>query len=223
MDSSGSPKGVIWDLDGVLADTAEAHYVSWKEALAWWNIPFDRAAFERVFGMNNRDTLTELLGRVPEPQELMEIGDLKEDLFRGEVKGRVKAHAGALRLLGELEREGWWQALASSAPRANIDLLLDTLEIRDRFCVIQSGEDLPAGKPDPALFQITAEALGLPSERCVVVEDAPSGVEAARRAGIPCIAVATTRTRHALRADRVFDDLTQLTVTDFADLIDGDS
>jgi HAD superfamily hydrolase (TIGR01509 family) len=217
---SDAQRGVIWDLDGVLADTAEAHFRSWKETLAWWNIPFDRVAFDRVFGMNNRDSLTELLGRDPEPQELTEIGELKEDLFRREAKHHVKAGPGAVRLLEELEQNGWWQALASSAPQANIDLLLDLLSIRERFCVIRSGEALPAGKPDPTLFLETAEAMGLPPGRCVVVEDAPPGVEAARRAGMGCIAVATTRSREALQADRVFDDLTHVTVADFANLMD---
>ena len=212
-------RGVIWDLDGVLADTGEAHYQAWATVLSERKIPFDRAAFDRVFGMNNRGALTELLGRVPNDEELGEIAGRKEILFRQFTEQLVLPMPGALRLLDELAGAGWVQGVASSAPQENIDLLVDTFDIRRYFAVILSGAGLPAGKPDPSLFLQTARGLHLPPEQCVVVEDAPAGVEAARRAGMPCIAVATTRPREILGPGPVFADLQSVTVQTFSDCL----
>lgn len=212
-------RAVIWDLDGVLADTGEAHFQAWATALSARRIPFDRPAFDRVFGMNNRGTLTELLGRAPTEEELGDIADRKEHIFRELAGGLVRPMSEAIQLLDELEGAGWLQAVASSAPQENIDLVVDTFNIRRYFTAILSGAGLPAGKPDPALFLLAARALGLPPERCVVVEDAPVGVEAARRAGMPCIAVATTRPRETLGPGPVFDDLQSVTEATFSDVL----
>ena len=212
-------RGVIWDLDGVLADTAEVHFQAWARALSAHEIPFDRVAFDRVFGMNNVGTLTVLLGRPPARREVTDIADCKERIFRQEAGRLVRPMPGAIRLLDELEQTGWLQAVASSAPQENIDLLVDAFGIRRYFAAILSGARLPAGKPDPALFLTAARALQLPPEHCVVIEDAPVGVEAACRAGMPCIAIATTRPREALSGDRVFDTLASVTETIVADAL----
>jgi HAD superfamily hydrolase (TIGR01509 family) len=212
-------RGVIWDLDGVLADTGEAHFQAWARALSEHTIPFDRSRFDRVFGMNNEDTLTELLGRPPTQGELEGIAERKEELFREHAGESIRPMPGAIRLLDELAQAGWVQGVASSAPRENIDLLADTFNIRGYFAAVLSGDGLPAGKPDPAIFLAAAEALRLPPRRCVVVEDAPAGVEAARRAGMPCIAVATTRPKETLGPGPVFADLQSVTVQTFSDIL----
>jgi HAD superfamily hydrolase (TIGR01509 family) len=212
-------RGVIWDLDGVLADTTEAHFQAWKQALSASEIPFDRTAFDRVFGMNNVGTLTVLLGRPPTRQELTDIADGKERIFRQHAGQLVRPMPGAIRLLAELGQTGWLQAVASSAPQENIDLLVDAFGIRRYFAAILSGARFPAGKPDPALFLSAARALQLPPECCVVIEDAPVGVEAACRAGMPSIAVATTRPRDALGKGSVFDSLSSVTVAACADAL----
>jgi len=211
--------GVIWDLDGVLADTAEAHFQAWVQALSAHEIPFDRVAFDRVFGMNNVGTLTVLLGRPPTRQEVTNIADYKERIFRQEARRLVRPMPGAIRLLDELAQRGWLQAVASSAPQENIDLLVDAIGIRRYFAAILSGARLPAGKPDPALFLAAARALQLPPQHCVVMEDAPVGVEAACRAGMACIAIATTRPRDTLGQGRVFDTLASVTEAIVADAL----
>ncbi|MBN1316267.1 MAG: HAD family phosphatase [Anaerolineales bacterium] len=214
-------KAVIWDLDGVLADTAEAHFRSWVTALAEWEIPLDRPTFNRIFGMNNRDTLTQLLGRPPEPVELGTIAGRKEHLFRLQYQLMPFSMPGASQLLEALHREKWLQALASSAPMANINLIIDLLQIRSGFSVILSGESIPAGKPDPALFLQAARELDVQPDYCIVVEDAPAGVEAAHRAGMKCIAVVTTRSHADLAlADKVFNELNELTTGTFARLLE---
>lgn len=212
-------RGVIWDLDGVLADTTEAHFQAWAQALSASEIPFDRAQFDRVFGMNNVGTLTALLKRPPTRQEVTNIADYKERIFRQEARRLIRPMPGAVQLLDELEQGGWLQAVASSAPQENIDLIVEAFGIRRYFAAILSGARLPAGKPDPALFLAAARALQLPPEHCVVIEDAPVGVEAACRAGMPCIAVATTRPREALGPGRVFDTLASVTAVIVADAL----
>ena len=212
-------RGVIWDLDGVLADTTEAHFQAWATALSAWDIPFDRSRFDRVFGMNNVDTLTELLGRPPTQEEIRGIAERKESIFRQHAEELVRPMPGAVRLLDELEQAGWMQGVASSAPLENIDLLVDVFGIRRYFAAILSGDGLPAGKPDPSLFLQAAKSLQLPPDQCVVVEDAPAGVEAARRAGMVFIAVATTRPRETLGQGSVFDDLQSVSVQIFSDVL----
>jgi beta-phosphoglucomutase len=206
-------------MDGVLADTTEAHFQAWARALSAHEIPFDRSVFDRVYGMNNMDTLLELLGRLPTQEELAGIADCKEQIFRQEAGRLVRPMPGAIRLLGGLEQAGWSQAVASSAPQENIDLLVDAFGIRRHFAAILSGAGLPAGKPDPALFLAAARALQLPPQQCVVVEDAPVGVEAACRAGMSCIAVATTRSREALGPGPVFEALTSVTEAAFSEAL----
>jgi HAD superfamily hydrolase (TIGR01509 family) len=218
-------KGVIWDLDGVLADTAEAHFRCWVTALAEKEIPLDRPTFEGLFGVNNRDMLAQLLGRPPEPGELESIAGRKEEIFRMEAQWLVTPMPGALSLLKELEGAGWIQAVTSTTPKADVELVLGILGIRQRFQAVLSGEDLSAMKPEPALFLGAAETLGLSPERCVVVEDAPEGVEAAYKAGMPCIAVATTNSREALSSvtssTLLFDDLTHVTESNFSELLEA--
>jgi beta-phosphoglucomutase len=217
-------KGVIWDLDGVLADTAEAHFRCWVTALAEKEIPLDRPTFDGLFGMNKRDMLAQLLGRPAEPGELESIAGRKQEIFRMEAQWLVSPMPGALSLLKELEKAGWIQAVTSSTPMVDVELVLGILGIRQHFHTLLSGEELRASKPEPTLFLRAAKVLGLSPERCVVVEDAPEGMEAAYKAGMPCMAVATTNSRETLSSVTssalLFDDLTQVTEKDFSRLLE---
>jgi HAD superfamily hydrolase (TIGR01509 family) len=213
--------GVVWDMDGVLVDTGEFHFQSWAEVLAAYDIPFSREFFGDTFGMNNKGILSLLLGEKLTPELLAEIGDRKEEQFRRAVRGRVRPLPGVLDWLERLQGAGFRQGLASSAPKANIDTLVDGLGIRGYFAAIESGVNLP-GKPEPILFLKVAGLLGVSPERCVVVEDAVAGVEAARRAGMKCIAVTTTNPAEALAAaDVIVGRLDALPMDTFQRLLAG--
>jgi beta-phosphoglucomutase family hydrolase len=215
-------QGVLWDMDGVLVDTGEFHFQAWSETLSGYGIPFDRTLFQATFGMNNAEILSVLLGQPPTPDLLAQISDQKEQQFRQAVRGRVWPLPGVLDWLERLKAGGVRQAIASSAPPANIDALVGELGLRDFFEAIVSGFDLP-GKPDPALLLKAACLIGVPPERCVVVEDAVAGVEAARRAGMKCIAVTTTNPAHALQAaDMVVEGLETLPLDTFQRLFGED-
>lgn len=212
-------RGVIWDMDGVLVDTGELHYLAWSRVLPEYDIPFDRETFRATFGMNNAGILTQLLGRTPEPDLLTEISDRKEETFRQAALGNVEPLPGVHDWLNRLQQAGYRQAIASSAPPANIHTLVDALDLRFHFAALVSGFDLP-GKPDPATFFSAARAMGVPPERCIVVEDATAGVEGARRAGMKCIAVATTNPVEALQgADLVVERLDTLPADAFDRLV----
>jgi beta-phosphoglucomutase family hydrolase len=198
-------RGVLWDMDGVLVDTGEAHYQSWADVLADYGVSFSRDFFRETFGMNNVGILTLLFGDRLTPDLLEEIAGRKEEAFRDQVRGHVQPLPGVLDWLPRLEAQGFQMGIASSAPSANIDALIDELRLRSYFDTLVSGVDM-LGKPDPALFLEVARRLDLPPERCIVVEDAKAGVEAAKRANMKCIAVTTTNPADALAAADIIVD-----------------
>jgi HAD superfamily hydrolase (TIGR01509 family) len=212
-------QGVLWDMDGVLVDTGEAHFQSWARVFSEYDIPFTREFFRATFGMNNAGLLSMLLGDQLTPALLAEIADRKEQLFRDAVRGSVEPMPGVVPWLARLKAADFRQGIASSAPVANIDALMDELGLRIHFDAIISGVDLP-GKPEPLLFLKVASILRVPPERCIVVEDAVAGVEAAVRAGMKCIAVTTTNPATALgAADIVVERLDHLSEDAFGELL----
>ena len=190
--------GVIWDLDGVLVDTGEFHFQSWSRTLGHYEIPFNRDFFRKTFGMNNTGVLTTLLGQTPDPHLLTKIDQEKEQLFRELIRGQAQPLSGVKSWLDRFAGEACHQAIASSAPQANIDALINELSIRKYFQAVVSGADMP-GKPDPAVFLEAARQIEIPVERNLVIEDSVAGVEAARRAGMKCVAVLTSHSREALK------------------------
>ncbi len=191
--------GVLWDMDGVLVDTSEFHFQAWRDVLEAYGFSFTREVHRQVFGMNNAGILSRVLGERLTPELLSEIGDRKEEQFRAAVRGHARPLPGVRMWLQRLQEAGARQAVASSAPMANITALIDELGLRPYFDAIVPGADLP-GKPEPVLFLKAAQALGLQPEDCIVIEDAVAGVAAAKRAGMKCIAVMTTNPAEALSA-----------------------
>ena len=211
--------GVLWDLDGVLVDTGEAHYLSWAKALDAHQIPFTREQFRATFGMNNAGILQLLLGPAFTPEALEVIGDEKEHYFRESIRGRVQLLPGVLEWLARLQTQGLRQAIASSAPPANIETIVAELDLHTYFDAVVSGAGLP-GKPDPATFLLAAEKINCPPPRCLVVEDAIPGVAAAKRAGMKCIAVTTTNPASVLHeADLITHRLDALPADTFFKLL----
>jgi HAD superfamily hydrolase (TIGR01509 family) len=161
-----------------------------------------------------------LLGENLTAEFLADTSDRKEEKFRRLIRGRVHPLPGVRGWLSVLKEGGFRMGVASSAPPANIEALIEELDMRQCFDALVSGADLP-GKPDPFLFLETARRIGVPARRCVVVEDAIAGVEAAKRAGMACIAVTTTNPADALaEADIVVQRLDCLPARAFDRLLD---
>lgn len=208
MNAQKGFEAVLWDMDGVIVDTYEGHFLSWKQSLDEVGQEYDEETFRTTFGMNNRLILNKIFGRTLEEDFMQKISDRKEEIFRRDIKGRVQTLPGVMDWLRRFEKMGLKQAVASSAPQANIDALLDELSIRGFFQAEVAGATLK-GKPDPAVFLLAAKLLGVDPARCLVIEDAIAGVEAAKRAGCRCLAVLTTNPAEALtRADLIIQDLT---------------
>lgn len=206
--------GVLWDMDGVIVDSGDAHYISWQKSLTRYGISFNRKLFDETFGMNNRGILSLLLERDATDEDVETIGGLKEELFRQDVQHSLVPLPGVREWIERFSRAGFPQAVASSAPQQNIDCIIEGLELKNYFKALVSGAAL-SGKPDPATFLLAAEHLGVAPMDCLVIEDARVGVEAAKRGGMKCVAVCTTHAREELLdADLVVERLNELRTED---------
>jgi len=187
--TSSHPSAVLWDLDGTLADSEEYHWLSWRDAMRIEGVDLSYDRFLASFGQRNDRILGAWLGQV-EPQRMRRIGDWKEAEYRrlAEERGMTPL-PGAREWVERLRAAGWKQAIASSAPRLNVETMLRVLQMDRLIDAIVSAEEVSKGKPDPDVFLAAAAALSIPPPRCIVVEDAPAGVEAGRRAGMRTIGV----------------------------------
>ncbi len=201
------PRAVIWDLDGTLVDSRAYHWRAWRETLAALGYSLTYEQFLATFGWRNEEILRQLLGP-----------DLPEEAV-ARIAG-LTLLPGARVWLERLHRAGWRQALATSAPRQNVETILAVLGISAYFQATVCAEDVQRGKPDPEIFLRAAARLGVPPARCVVVEDAPAGVEAARRAGMRVVGVLTSHPH--LDADLVAPTLADLPPDAFDRLVPPD-
>lgn len=209
----------IFDLDGVLIDSARFHFEAWQALGEAIGRPVTPEFFCGTFGMTNASILTRLCGTEPAAPELARLAEQKERFYREQIRGRAEALPGSKELVRELKGHGWRIALGTSAPRANVTLILDELALSDYFDAVSCEGDYQHGKPAPDVFLTAAEKLAVAPARCIVFEDAVAGVEAAKAAGMLCVAVTTTRHREELkRADRIVDTLSELSSDSLAAL-----
>lgn len=181
---------VLWDMDGTIADNEEIHFHGWMAILAEYRIDYDHATYLADFGRNNSEILNRLLGSDATPARVREISKRKEAAFRALLPTMpLKMLPGVKEWLARFEDEGVRQVVSSSGTMANISALVSNLEIGDFFMALMSGYRLPRSKPHPAIFLNSAAAVGVTPADCIVIEDSLSGIEAARRAGMACIAV----------------------------------
>jgi beta-phosphoglucomutase len=184
------PGAVLWDLDGTLADSSEYHWLSWQDVLAAEGVRITREEFGATFGWRNSEILRLWMGGRATPEVIARVGDGKEEAYRALLRsGGIDPLPGAAEWVRALHEGGWRQAIASSAPRANIEVMIEALRFGPLLDGFLGAEDVERGKPDPEVFLTGARRLGVPPERCIVVEDAAAGIEGARRAGMRSIGV----------------------------------
>jgi len=193
-------QAAIFDMDGVLVDTYQAHYRSWLEMARAEGLDFSEEDFRQTFGWTSREVIARLwVGRSLSPARMAAMDAEKEAAFRRAIQDNVPLMPGAVELLRSLHAEGFRLAIGSSAPPENVDLVLERTELRDLFQAVVTGADVTCGKPDPQVFQVAAQRLEATPARCVVIEDAPAGLAAAQAAGMACVGlVSTGRTRNVL-------------------------
>jgi beta-phosphoglucomutase len=181
---------IIWDVDGTLVDTAEQHFRAWVRLAAEIAKPFTRHDFAATFGMRNPEIIRKLFFPDADDARCRELGARKEDLYRASVREEgTQLLPGVAKLLDAFAAAGWPQAVGSSAPPGNLDLLLGLTDTRRYFGAIVTGDDVRQGKPHPEVFLTAAAKLGVAPPRCVVFEDAVAGVEAAKAGNMKCVAV----------------------------------
>jgi HAD superfamily hydrolase (TIGR01509 family) len=171
-----SKKTILWDMDGVIADSYSFHFAAWQETFAKRGIKI--------------------------------MVQEKEENFRRKATGSIKPFPGAVRLLNAMKKGNFKLGLVSSAPKENINLVLSELNLEGIFDCIVFGQEVSESKPDPQVYLLAARKLEATPNDCLVIEDSPLGVKAAKTAGMKCLAIANTHPRQKLgEADKVFDSL----------------
>lgn len=208
-------KAVIWDMDGVIADTAVLHFRSWQYAFGKKNINFSEEDFKHHFGQRNDTIIRDTAGSGVSIDIMEEIAEDKEDFFRREAVDGLRSFPGVIGLLKGLKESGILCAVASSAPLENVSLILNCLGIEKYFQAVVYGKEVAEGKPSPQIFLAAARKLGIEPEDCTVIEDAVAGVQAAKAAGMRCIAVTNTHSYQSLvQADLVVSSLAEVKLVD---------
>jgi len=212
-----NPRAVLWDLDGTLADSEEYHWLSWRDAMRAEGVELTYDRFLASFGQRNDRILDAWLGEAADATRIRPIGDWKEAEYRRLAEARgLTPLAGAREWVERLRRDGWKQAIASSAPRLNVETMLHVLKFDGLIDAMVSADEVKKGKPDPDVFLAAAAAVSVPPSRCVVVEDAPAGVEAGRRAGMKTVGV---NAKSPLAADVYVTSLADLPADTFERLL----
>jgi beta-phosphoglucomutase len=180
---------VLWDVDGVIIDSGEQHRQAWQELARENALSYSDERFWASFGRRNADVIPYLFGITPEAEDLASLANRKEEIYRELLSQEAIGLPGARELLAALHTAGYHQALGSSAPRKNIELVVRLLGIASYLDGAVSGEDVARGKPAPDIYLAAARQAGVAPAHCLVIEDAVAGIEAAHAAGMPAIAV----------------------------------
>jgi HAD superfamily hydrolase (TIGR01509 family) len=219
--ATSDARGVLWDLDGTLIDSAEQHYAAWRDTLGARGHDHSREEFGRFFGQRNDLILRALFGEALAPGEAGAIADEKEERYRRLVRTEgLELLPGAMDWLRRLKEQGFRQALATMAPAANVAVVIEVLGLEALLDASAAAEDVERGKPDPGIFLEAARRLRVPPSGCAVVEDAPAGLEGARRAGMRTVGVISDH-HSGLEADVVVSSLVELSPEAFGELLRG--
>jgi beta-phosphoglucomutase len=212
---TNAARAFIFDMDGTIVDNMAYHTKSWLEFFARRGKAYDPDAFFReTAGAQGREILRARLG--PDvPDEQIALLALEKDALYREMYGPHRAAiAGFEHFVTQADASGIQLAVATSAPPGNIVFTLDELDLRRHFHAVVGAADVKHGKPHPDVFLKAAETLGVAPSECIVFEDAPMGVEAARRAGMRAVAITTTLPAEAFKE---FDNVVKV-VSDYDDL-----
>jgi len=180
---------IIWDVDGTLVDTAALHFDAWVKLSAEVGRPFTHADFAATFGRRNPEIIRFLLGGDLTDDQIADLGERKEEYYRAEASKGVDLLPGVQAMLEAFHERGIPQAIGSSAPRGNLEMILDLTKSRPFFAAVVAMEDTKRGKPDPEVFLQAAARLKTEPRHAIVFEDAVAGVQAAKAGGMKSVAV----------------------------------
>ncbi|RLC67226.1 MAG: hypothetical protein DRH97_05185 [Chloroflexi bacterium] len=203
-----SRRAVLWDMDGVIVDSGPFHFAAWQDTFARRGVTFTKEGFAQLFGARNDFIISSVMDRKLLARDTRIMAREKEESFQRRARGNVKAFPGAVRLLNSIKKGNFRLGLVSSAPMENIDLVIGELDLEGVFDCIVFGQGVSESKPSPQAYLLAAGKLEVAPDDCLVIEDSPLGIKAAKTAGMKCLAVASTHPRQELEeADKVVDSL----------------
>lgn len=182
-------QAILFDLDGLMFDSEPHSLASWEAVLAERGAKLDQLTIDSILGRRIDATARTLIDTYQLPDTVQGLADAKTEYQIAHLDGNVPPMPGLFELLDEIDRRGWKKAIASSGIRRYVEAVLRVNGLLDRFSVIITGDQVARGKPAPDVFVAAARALNVEPSYCLVLEDAPAGVQAAKAAGMTCIAV----------------------------------
>ena len=210
----------IFDMDGVIADNMPYHTKAWEKFLQKYSPGLQIGDVSSKYGMTNTDLMSFVLSRKLAAAEVERYGEEKERFYRELYAADMAPLPGLVDFLRELKSAGMRAVVATSAPRSNVDFLLDGLKLRPLFDAVIHAGHVTRGKPDPEIYLTAASRVGCRPDACVVFEDAMAGVEAARRAAMTVVGVATTFPPDRLAGARlVIKDFREINVARLNELL----
>lgn len=189
MERTGKMKAYIFDMDGTMIDNVPYHVQAWKEFSRKYGNELPERDIVGWMGMTNRAYQERILGRPVEDEESRRMSEEKEVIYRELYRPHMKPAPGLVELLDRAQAKGVRLAVASGAPKGNINFILDGLDLRRYFPVLVDDSVYSRGKPDPECFLTAAKMLGVEPRDCTVFEDAVKGVQAGKAAGMEVVAM----------------------------------
>lgn len=203
---------VIFDMDGVICHTNPYHSLAFREFFSTRGLsPTDEEFALHMYGKSNSYILSHFLKRPISGSELLQMEEEKESLFRRIYAPHIEPIAGFIPFISDLEASGVQLGVATSAPYANLELILSKVNIREKLSSLLASENVKKHKPDPEVYLASAQNLGKSPEQCLVFEDSFSGVSAAKNAGMKVVGVLTSHTKEELPPCNLYiEDYTDL-------------
>jgi beta-phosphoglucomutase len=211
---------VIFDMDGVICHTNPYHSLAFREFFSARDLaPTDEEFAQHMFGKSNSYILSHFFKRPVTGDELLLLEEEKEGLFRKIYEPHIEPITGIIDFISDLKQNGVHLGVATSAPYANLELILSKVNIREKLGSILASEDVKKHKPDPEVYLKSAANLGLAPDQCLVFEDSFSGVSAALNAGMRVVGVLTSHTKEELPPCNLYiDDYTDLSYKKITEL-----
>lgn len=213
-------KGIIFDMDGVLTDNKEQDFTAWKRVFADFGLDLNMDGYKSFTGMKGEEIVKKYIKLDADDKEATSLTRRKEEYFIEEIKKtKIEPMKGVVRLLNDLKKNNIKMGIGTAAMEFKAYAILEELGIKDFFEVLVSAEKVKKGKPDPETYLKVAEYLKLKTEECIVIEDAPNGIEAAKNGGIKCIAITSTHKESELQlADKIIDSFDELKISELINL-----
>ncbi|MFB3897456.1 MAG: HAD family hydrolase [bacterium] len=207
-------QAVIFDMDGILIDSEPLQMIAINQVMAQWQVQLTDREFQKMIGRKLADDFKTMQRKYSIPVDYATFAKQKKEAYHSILEQNLIEMPGLSPLLSRLLSAQLRLAVASSSVRADVTMVLNGLQITDKFEVIASGDEVQEGKPNPALFLLAAQRLQVPVADCVAIEDSNPGLRAAKDAGMKCIVVPHQHTRHQdfSRADVIVKSLDEITL-----------